>query len=271
MDILLFKKNEDSKSDFMCTLEYQLSVNIGRGSPISHIIETVTTKGVPVLLISHGQSISVVYDIFKDSIDVVHVLKLEKENSISRLCYTAEQRLLLVCDRNYQVSFFRLDLLGFEGSKLDLSDKNKFTANISYLATLSTADGHRGLIHSLAYDEGLNILLTGGAKNVCVWNTSTLLMGVASEPTLLYAITENIGAVNGVALYGGALLAVTADSGGAVIVTDLNKNVVIARFTAHHGKCTGLELDEVTGILLTWGNDRILKLWRLWEEADRVH
>lgn len=86
-------------------------------------------------------------------------------------------------------------------------------------------------------------MLTGGAKNVCVWNINGIVSGVHLDPNLLYTIIDNIGTVNGVAFWGEALLAVTGDGGGAVIVTDVNKKVVIARFTAHYGPCSGLELD----------------------------
>lgn len=81
-------------------------------------------------------------------------------------------------------------------------------------------------------------------------------------------MTENIGMVSGLAFCGAELLGITCDHGGAVIISDLNKNVVVGRFMAHYGACNGLELDAPEGLLLTWGDDRLLKLWRLWDHDD---
>lgn len=102
-------------------------------------------------------------------------------------------------------------------------------------------------------DTKRNILITGGWKILCIWDTSRLIS--EKMVSLMYSVSANIGYIKSIIFSTQKLITITCDSYGAVIVIDANRGVVIHRFVAHHKGCNGMELLEEAGILMTWGND----------------
>lgn len=211
----------------------------------------VTHQRSTVLLACSNNQLAVIRDPFSDDIRTFLRMQLGKMSKVNRIYFVEELGLLLVCDISQQLAIYSVNYF----DTVDMS--------ITYLTNIGEQQGHQNRVQSLLVDTGHMVLLTGGKKVMCVWDIRDLVG--QKTVRLLYSVTDNLGMINQINFSGSKLLSVSCDSSGAVIVLDANRQVVINRFVAHARGCNGSELDEADGTLVTWGEDQLIKVWRLWE------
>jgi len=142
------------------------------------------------------------------------------------------------------------------------------------LDVLGAAAGGRGLtlahsryLRCACVDTENGLIFAGGQdKLLSAWNIQGLATG---QPThLIYCVREHSKPITGVAWEWHRQILFSCDEDGSVFAWDANRQCVINSWTAHCGACNGLFLDAEKGILLTYGADKLVKLWRVWVPSD---
>lgn len=126
---------------------------------------------------------------------------------------------------------------------------------------------HSRYLRCACVDTENGLIFAGGQdKLLSAWNIQGLATG---QPThLIYCVREHSKPITGVTWEWHRQILFSCDEEGSVFAWDANRQCVINSWTAHTGACNGLLLDPEQGILITYGADKLVKLWRVWVPVD---
>lgn len=122
---------------------------------------------------------------------------------------------------------------------------------------------HKKSIRTFLIDPVNGLIFTGGDdKVIAIWNIESLF--VSGESYIIDTSNFNYKKVTTLAFSPLRLVLFSADESGAINVFDANNLLIVNTWLAHSGPINGIFLDDEAGLLYTYGNDGLIKVWRVW-------
>lgn len=122
---------------------------------------------------------------------------------------------------------------------------------------------HKKSIRIFLIDPVNGLIFTGGDdKVIAAWNIESLF--VSGESYIIDTSNFNYKKVTALAFSPQRLVLFSADESGAINVFDANNLLIVNTWLAHSGPINGIFLNDETGLLYTYGNDGLVKVWRVW-------
>ncbi|EFO63537.1 Hypothetical protein GLP15_2858 [Giardia lamblia P15] len=122
---------------------------------------------------------------------------------------------------------------------------------------------HKKSVRIFLIDPVNGLIFTGGDdKVIAIWNIESLF--VSGESYIIDTSNFNYKKVTALAFSPLRLVLFSADESGAINVFDANNLLIVNTWLAHSGPINGIFLNDEAGLLYTYGNDGLIKVWRVW-------
>lgn len=122
---------------------------------------------------------------------------------------------------------------------------------------------HKKSVRIFLIDPVNGLIFTGGDdKVIAMWNIESLF--VSGESYIIDTSNFNYKKVTALAFSPSRLVLFSADESGAINVFDANNLLIVNTWLAHSGSINGIFLNDEAGLLYTYGNDGLIKVWRVW-------
>lgn len=122
---------------------------------------------------------------------------------------------------------------------------------------------HKKSVRIFLIDPDNGLVFTGGDdKVIATWNIESLF--VSGESYIIDTSNFNYKKVTALAFSPLRLVLFSADESGAINVFDANNLLIVNTWLAHSGSINGIFLNDEAGLLYTYGNDGLVKVWRVW-------